>query len=81
MGEHGDLIERKGDYLLLALRHPSTDASTSLPCYAVVTLAGECIRRESSLDEARAWLETLVRDDIMACTINTPAPMRAGRVR
>ena len=82
MGGHGVLIERKGGYLLLALRQPTTDASSDTPMrFAVVTIAGECIRREPTLDAARNWLETLVREDVIACVVNTPAPMRAGPVR
>ncbi len=82
MGGHGVLIERKGGYLLLALRQPMTDACSDKPSrFAVVTIAGECIRREPTLDAARAWLETLVREDVIACAISTPAPVRAGPVR
>lgn len=82
MGEHGVLIERKGGYLLLALRQQTTDGSTDAPaCYAVMTLAGESIRREPTLSAARVWLETLVREDVIACAINAPARMRAGPVR
>lgn len=82
MGEHGVLIERNGGYLLLALRQHTTDGSTDAPaCYAVMTLAGDCIHREPTLDAARAWLDTRVREDVIACAINTPAPMRAGPVR
>ena len=82
MSGHGVLIERKGGYLLLALRQITTDARNDKPArFAVVTLAGECIRREPTLDAARAWLETLVREDAIAYAINTPAPARAGPVR
>ncbi len=82
MGEHGVLIERKGGYLLVALRQPTTDASTGTPArFAVVTIAGECLRREPTLDAARDWLETLVREDVIACEFNTPAQTRAGSVR
>jgi hypothetical protein len=81
MDGHGVLIDRKGGYLLLAIGH-STDASTdAFAGYAVMTLAGDCIRREPSLDDARAWLETLVREDVIACEHNTLAPMRARPVR
>ena len=82
MGGHGVLIERKGGYLLLALRQPATDASSDAPVrFAVVTIAGECIRRVPTLDAAREWLEALVREDLIACAINPPALMRAGPVR
>jgi hypothetical protein len=82
MGGHGVLIERKGGYLLLALGLASSDASIDASAgYAVVTVAGDCIRREFNLDDARAWLETLVREDLIVCERNTPAPTRAGPVR
>ena len=82
MGGHGVLIERKGGYLLLALRQPANDASSDTPVrFAVVTIAGECIRREPTLDVARGWLERLVREDVLHYAIEPPARMRAGPVR
>ena len=75
MGGHGVLIERKGGYLLLALRQPATDEGSDLPArFVVVTIAGQCIRREPTLDVARAWLDRLVHEDVIARAVNAPAP-------
>ena len=81
MGGHGVLIDRKGGYLLLAIGHSTDIRIDASAGYAVVTFGGDCIRRESNLEDARAWLETRVREDLIACAINTPAPTRAGPVR
>ena len=62
----------KGNYQILPMRGPETAGET--PAYSVLTLAGQPVRQEMSLDEAKVWLDRLAGE-------TAPAPQQAAPVR
>jgi hypothetical protein len=63
-----------GGYRLLALSTQPHYACDAITGYAVATLAGDRLRVEATLSQARAWLEEQLRRD--ARTRPPPAGMR-----
>ena len=58
MDEFEHPILSKGRYRLLALTSQPQYACDAITGYAVATLAGDRLRVEATLSQARAWLET-----------------------
>jgi hypothetical protein len=68
-------ILSQGRYRLLALaRHPHATAD-DITGYAVATLAGDRLRVEATLAQARAWLDEQLRQDALM----HPPPARVRR--
>jgi hypothetical protein len=68
------LVLSHGRYRLLALSSQPHAACDAVTGYAVDTLAGDRLRVEATLSQARAWLDAQLRQD--AITHRPPARVR-----
>ncbi len=62
------VILRNGRYQLLALSPYAHAAADQVTGYVVVNLAGDVVRQERTLPQARAWMDRLIEQERIAQT-------------
>lgn len=80
MKEHSHLILAKGRYQIVASSHADESEPDLIIGYDVLTTSGARIRRELTLDDARARVESLLEEE-QACRPCVMPPDRPRRVR
>lgn len=67
----------KGNFQILPMRGPETVGE--MPAYSVLTLAGQPVRQELSLDEAKVWLDRLASESPSQPQQSAPVRTRLRR--
>ncbi|HEY0660845.1 MAG TPA: hypothetical protein VGD21_05960 [Lysobacter sp.] len=80
MTEHGHSILVNGNYQVVALTPEEALDPDRVLAYGVWTLSGVRIRRELSLDDARAWMDRLVAEE-QGVVSDSPPRMKPKRPR
>ena len=79
MTEYSHPLFIKGHYQVVALT-PEEEYDSERVAYAVLNSAGAKLRHELTLDNAKAWVETLIEQEHLA-TPESPVRARPNRVR
>ncbi|GAB3303701.1 hypothetical protein GCM10027564_02670 [Luteimonas notoginsengisoli] len=64
MSEHAHPIQTMGGYQLVALTTGETYDPRDVIAFVVMTMSGARLHYEHTLEDARAWLERLVAEDV-----------------
>jgi hypothetical protein len=64
MSEHAHPIQTMGGYQLVALTQGETYDPGDVIAFVVMTMSGARLHYEHTLEDARAWLERLVAEDV-----------------
>jgi hypothetical protein len=79
--EHGHPILVNGNYQVVALTSEEAFDADRVLAYGVWTLSGARIRRELSLDDAKAWMERLIMEEQGVVAPDSSPVLKPRRLR